>query len=271
MSAPAPSTTRSALSPVIAAAMIELRKMFAPRRILVLLFLMFVPAAIALVTHFVGAAPARDDPASQAWIELFITNAFLRSVAPLICLYIGASLWSEEQESGTLVYIVTRPVSRPLVLLAKYAAGWLFLTLVLGVGMAVLGGTLGVLREHGFGGVFATLTVLPMTTAVWLALFLAVSTMMRRALIGGLAVGCTLELVVAGLPTVARYLTPGHHIGSAVAAFGAFDGVPTAELVTGAPTGGFTAWLVLILITTVALTLACLRVRYAEYAPTRTD
>jgi ABC-2 type transport system permease protein len=266
-----PTAPRSAFSPILAAALIEFRKMFALRRILVLLLLVVVAAAVALVSQALGATPSGDDPRAPAWSDVYVATAFLRAVVPLICLYVGASLWSEELESGTLVYIVTRPVSRPAVLLAKYAAAWVFLSAALWMAMLGTGGTLCVMRDHGFAGLFATLVILPMSTGVWLALFLLVGTTMRRSLIGGIVLGGVLELLVASLPTIARLVAPGHHIGSAVLAFGAFSDVSTNELVTGDPVSGWVAWTVLILITAGSLTLACLPVRYKEYAPTRTD
>ncbi len=268
MSATAP---RSTFSPMLAAAFIEFRKMFAPRRILVLLLLVVVAAAIALVSQALGATPSGDDPRAPAWSDLYVAKAFLRAVVPLICLYVGASLWSEELESGTLVYIVTRPVSRPAVLLAKYAAAWVFLTTALWMAMLGTGGVLCVMRDHGCAGLFVTLLGLPRSTGVWLALFLLVGTSMRRSLIGGIALGGILELIVASLPTIARYVAPGHHVGSAVLAFSPFSDVSSNELVVGDPVSGWVAWTVLILITAGSLALACLQVRYKEYAPTRTD
>ncbi|MHC5020066.1 MAG: ABC transporter permease [Planctomycetota bacterium] len=263
--------SRSAFSPALAAALIEFRKMFAPRRILVLLFLIAVAAAIALVTQFAGAAPSGGDPVSQAWPELYLTTAFLRAVVPLICLYIGTALWGEELESGTLVYIVTRPVSRPQVLLAKYAAAWFFLTAMLVPAVGIVGGVLCGLRDHGFGGVVAVLVLLPLANAVWLAVFVLIGTLMRRSLIGGIAVGGALELIIASMRTVARVISPGYHLGSAASAFDAFAGVPIDELVAGEPMGGVGAWCTLLCITAGALALACVRVRYREYSATRTD
>ena len=72
------------------------------------------------------AAPTPSGvPAEVFWPFVFVMMlnfVFLQTMVILIPLLFATSLIRNEVEEGTIVYLVTRPIPRPLLLLAKYAA-----------------------------------------------------------------------------------------------------------------------------------------------------
>jgi len=67
------------------------------------------------------------------WLYLFLIPA------------VGMRLWAEERKSGTIELLFTLPISLPVAVLAKFAAGWIFIgvSLVLTLPIALTCGWLG--------------------------------------------------------------------------------------------------------------------------------
>jgi ABC-2 type transport system permease protein len=261
---------RSFRGPALAAALIELRLMATPRRGLVLCVLVGLASLIGLAIQMSGAVPV-PAAGTDTWPLRYAYNAFLRGVLPLAALYIGTSLWSDEVESGTLVYLITRPVARPAVLLAKFLAAWAVVTAMVFVGLAATIVPLGLMRGSGIGGLVGCAVVLPAASLAWVGLATFFGTTIRRCLLLALGVGAVMELVLANFDAVARTVSLGHHVGSALHAIAPFTEVRVEEMVTGEPVAAWVAWLVLLAVGVGALALGCVRVRYAEYVPTRSD
>jgi len=261
---------RTGVAPVLAAAMIELRAMLSARRLVVLALVTGIVAAIGVAYQVSGAAPLPGSGA-DVWPAQYLYWGFLRAVPPLVTLYIGTSLWSDEIESGTLVYVITRPASRPLVLLAKLIVAWAVVVTVVFAGMAGTGITLATLRGGNVSGLVAASVVLPVAAFAWLALFALCGTLLRRSLILGLIIGFAMEMVLANFQAVARTVALGHHVGSALRVLGPYPDVPIEAMVSGEPVAPWAAWLVLLGVAVGATAFACLRVRFQEYTPTRSD
>lgn len=264
------SAAPNTFAPITAAAMIELRAMLSAKRLAVLLAITGIAGVIGLANQVFGAVPVPEGR-PDVWPAQYLYQAFLRGVLPLTTLYIGTALWSEETESGTLVYVITRPVARQNVLLAKLVVAWAVVTAVVFAGMTATAVPLAALRGSGFGGLCAASLILPVASLAWMALFALCGTLIRRSLILGLGVGFLLEMVLANFQSVARTISPGHHIGSALMAIGPYPDVPVDEMVKGAPVEPWAAWVVLLGIAAGGTVLACLQVRYKEYTPTRSD
>ncbi len=88
-------------------------------------------------------------------------------LASLMGLGLGALTWAAERESGTLAYLLSYPVSRAQVFVAKAAGGAIALAAAMGLGFGVtglgigLGGGLGGLEEIGrYAGLAAGATLL---------------------------------------------------------------------------------------------------------------
>lgn len=106
-----------------ALAELELRQMTRGVRPLVVLVLL---GGIALLTGVVRAfAPVPADEAQVIWPILWLVMlnfVFLQTVVLLVPLLFTSGLIRNEVDSGTLVYLVTRPIPRPALLLTKCGA-----------------------------------------------------------------------------------------------------------------------------------------------------
>jgi len=98
-----------------------LRDLLQPRRIAVAVLLIVGPSAVALIVRL--ALRARFDGVSTygALASLLVFGFVL----PILAVVFGTGVISQEMEQRTIVYLLTRPVARWRILLAKFAAAWL--------------------------------------------------------------------------------------------------------------------------------------------------
>lgn len=205
---------------------LEIRQVIGGRRLIV------IGAALLALCAFAALARLRMEailpphiPKVAAWPFLFTTLMgfmFLQTVVLLIPLLFATSLIRNEMDSGTLVYLVTRPIPRWLLLLAKFFAVSAVSAILVIVAMVLFklafflpGGDpipgsfdwnesmlafmrAGVLGVIGYG-----------------ALFTLVGLLSRRGLIWGIAYGFLSEFVLATfVPAVVKKLTLMHYLRS---------------------------------------------------------
>lgn len=206
--------TRSSL---VALVELELRQMTSGRKSLVLgLALTGTTALAAVVRHFA------EPPSPEFWgvvFTLMLTFLFLQTLTLLIPLLYATSLLRNELEEGTLVYLVTRPIPKPLLLLAKYVAAVAFSSAVLIVGLVafyaaflVFGPALG---EFAYGERLLHFMAAGVLGVVgYGAIFTLVGLISRRALIWGIAYGFLSEFVLTSIPAVVKKLTVMHYLRS---------------------------------------------------------
>lgn len=118
---------------VWALAALEMRQMARDRKLLVVALLLAGAAVLAfLVRRF---AP---DPGEGGWPAIYLlmmTFVFLQTLVIMIPLLFATSLIKSEVDDGTMVYLVTRPVPKPVMLGAKLAAAAVFSAALLTGGM----------------------------------------------------------------------------------------------------------------------------------------
>ncbi|MCO5171723.1 MAG: hypothetical protein M9894_35925 [Planctomycetes bacterium] len=203
---------------MLAVAELELRRMLGGPRPWILAALALAVAALGFVVR--RFAPAPDDPAAWGFLYvLLLTFLFLQTLGILVPLLHTSGLVRDDLEDGTLVYLFTRPLEKPLVLLAKLLAAG-------GLSAAILTG--GMLAFHvafalgggGETGAGVATHLLPFVAAAVLgvagygALFAFVGLLTRRGLVLGIVYGFVSELVLANIPAVVRQLTLMHYLRS---------------------------------------------------------
>jgi hypothetical protein len=197
------------------------RQTIGQRRALVALLLLFSPAFIGLLMRTAGG-DGHGPPLWEMHQGLMIFM-LLSGALPITAMLYGPALIGAEAESGTLVYLFTRRLRRYQVLLVRFAAQ----ALVLGAqGMAavtavhavlVAGQPAHVLAEQWGGAspsaeLYAYLSVVPPASVAFLAVFMAISAVMRKALvISGLYL-VVVEIVIANLPAGVRVYSISHQV-----------------------------------------------------------
>ena len=179
------------------------------RRTWIGLALLAVPLAVAqLVFSAEKNVPVDAVVTHLGWFLL------LQVMTPILALISGSAVISEERENRTITYLFTRPIPRATLLLGRYLATLVWIT----VGLAAAGAALVLLaRQHALGlpdadalsaGVAGPLLrTLVIGGAVYTALFAALGAVTKYPMIVGAAYTFVIEGFLANLPGSLREMT----------------------------------------------------------------
>jgi ABC-2 type transport system permease protein len=175
---------------VIAA--ITLRQLLSRRRTLLLLLLGAVVVLVAFAVR-IGGQP-REVVGVTATL---LSTMGVATLMPLVALIFGTGAIGAELEDGTAVYLLAKPVSRATLLLTKLvvAAGCSVVLTCVPIFIAGLVGIGGM----GDGLVIAFTAAAAIGSAIYAAIFVALSLVTSRALIFGLGYVLIWEGLLAGL------------------------------------------------------------------------
>ncbi len=184
---------------------LTLRQLVFRKSTLLLLLLAAIPVLIAVVFEVGNNETWRERFAVEVLSVWLITT----TVLPLTSVLFGTSVLGDELEDGTVIYLLTKPVQRWLILLPKVAAAWLLTTALVSVSlfisvMIVLGGDGGSI-VLGFG-VAAAIGAL-----AYAVVFTMLSIVSSRALIAGLIFVFIWEGAVTDIFEGVRFLSIRHY------------------------------------------------------------
>jgi ABC-2 type transport system permease protein len=197
---------------------LELRHMARGKKLLVLGLLFIGAAALAFTVRRFA-----EDPGGGRWPQVFLimmTFVFLQTLVIMVPLLYMTSTIRDEIEEGTFVYLITRPVPKPLILAAKFAAAALFSSALLAGGMALFlvafrigGGGDG--PDFDWGARLAAFIRAGVVGVVgYGAIFTFVGLVSKRALIWGIAYGFLSEFILTNVPAVIKKLTVMYYLRS---------------------------------------------------------
>ena len=219
---------------------LTLRQIIGRRSILLLVALAALPVVIATVFRL-----SQTDAEPDRWTaEVLYLGLIITGVLPLTALLLGTAVIGDEIEDGTVAYLLTKPLRRWQILVAKVTAAWLVIA-ALTVAAIVASGLIAL--EGQSSAIVAGFAVAAAAGALaYAVLFVLLSVVTTRALISGLIYVFLWEGAITSIFDGTRYLSVRHYtLGLAEWIAG------TSEDVFDAYVGGETA---LILITlTVAL------------------
>ena len=171
---------------------VTLRALLGRRRTILMLLLAGVPVLLGLLVRANGSG-VRDVGAT-------LDGLVVRVVLPLVALVFGTAALGSELEDGTAVHILTKPIRRSTIVVAKIAVAGT-LTAALLVPSTVIAGLL--LARAGSSGqlsiTFAMAIGVLVGSYVYVAIFVALSVATSRGLIIGLGYALIWEGVLAGL------------------------------------------------------------------------
>lgn len=258
------------------------------RRLWFVLLLLAGPAALALLIRSL-------EPPGQLHLLMKLYHGpmlfmLLMVVLPLVCMLHGTALIGSEVDGRTLVYLTTRRMRRETVLLVRFVAVWLLLSVLVELAAAVFHfcavAGLDVDRLNAEAGATADLAwrpwhdllcyspVLPVAVAAFLAVFTMISFVSRRPLAVSILYLVAVELVMSNTPTRARIYTITHQLRLLLRAF-----MPNLLDVFTTPRNRATiesffppdaiGVIPLIVVILLALAIACLAIRMRELQPVK--
>lgn len=167
-----------------------------------------------------GKTPA--DKAYDVFTSVVMIKVFLSIVTPLIALSYGASVLGREREERTLVFLLVRPLPRPLLIAVQFFVA-LLCTEVVTLSSAWLLGALG--GPAGLQGAWTATPVLALAAAAYTAFFLFISTLFRHAAVWGLLYALFVELFLGNMPGVVKQISINFYGRSILYAWGAPHGL----------------------------------------------
>lgn len=174
-------------------ASITLRQLLSRRRTLLLLLLGAVLVVMSIVFRLSGGASS--EAGALSWTVGVLEALSLTTLVPLVALIFGTGAIGSEIEDGTAVHLLTKPVARWQVGLVKYAVAAACAAVISGAPTLVAGvigaGEPGVPLGFTAGAVAGS--------AVYVAIFLALSLVTSRSFIVGLGYVLIWEGLLAGL------------------------------------------------------------------------
>lgn len=226
-----------------------------------------IPVALAVVARVFLRGRSGDMAAVSTEILMVF---FLQFYIIILALFYGTSIAAEEVENRTLVYLITRPVPKPAIVLGKFAA----YTALMG-GMTALGlaASFFILNAARIGdpalwaAFFRYLGVLVLGILAYTAFFAFLGTVLRRAIILGLVFGFGWETAIQYFPGSTQRFSIVHYLKSLLPYRpGSGGGRGVALLLFRLePTAPLLAVLALAGITTAFLALTCGVFRAKEY------
>lgn len=233
-----------------------LREAFSGRRRWGLILLALAPTALALVLRQWSEASAEAETA----FVVFVVGVGL--VVPLMALWIGIATLREELTRGTIVHLVTRPVSRSQLLVTRLVGAALATWLIAGLGLTLVFPAVGHVDATMLG---TTWLVTGLASLAYTSLFALMGAATDRGILAGLAYLVGWESIVAGGELLFRKITVAYWVRSIVEQQGLVSGGLLASEISQ-PASLTTSILVLVGIAAVASLVGALWFERREFA-----
>ena len=185
---------------------LTLRQLIFRKSTLVLLLLAAIPVLIALV--FTVGNDGETDP-KEFSVEIIGVWLVVTTVLPLTAVLFGTSVLGDDLEDGTIIYLLTKPVQRWLILLPKIAAAWLT-TAALAIGSLAVSVFI-VLGGDGGEIILGFSAAIVIGSLAYAVVFGLLSIVTSRALIAGLVFVFIWEGAVTGIFEGVRYISIRHY------------------------------------------------------------
>lgn len=164
------------------------------------LLLLLLPAVLLLLAITLRLTVGQDDQISRS----LLGGLALGTLIPLLCLIAGTGVLGPEIDDGSIVYLLSKPISRPSIVLSKLLVAVLTVTAfgaapTLVAGLVLSGSSGNIAVGFAVGVLVAGLT--------YCALFLLLAVLTRNAVIIGLLYALVWETVVGQFVPGAQVLS----------------------------------------------------------------
>jgi ABC-2 type transport system permease protein len=182
---------------------LTLREFLGQRRSLLIFLLAAVPVGLAIIVR----VSQPDDVDRLDWIaNTLMDGTVITTILPLTCLLLGTAAFGNEIDGGTIFYLLTKPIRRSEIVLAKFVAAatlaGVFLTAA-----TLTSGLIAIKDKADVEVALAFAIAVALGTMSYTAIFLLLSLVTSRALLIGLAYILVWEAIVTELFSAASYLS----------------------------------------------------------------
>ena len=230
---------------------LSLRQLLGKRRTLALIALALLPLLVALIFR---TGNTDTDPVD--WTANALLNGLIvTTLMPLVTLVLSTTSLGMEIEDGTIVYLLSKPLSRAQVIFAKLAASWLPAAILVSLSAALSASI--TLDESEASLIVAFVVAAALGALAYSSAFLLLSLLTSRALVFGLIYVFIWEGIVTGLFSGTRTLSIREYT------------LGVADLLTGtsefdARLDGVTALVLMAVVTTALVALTIRRLNRFE-------
>jgi len=231
--------------------------------------LALIPFALAVVGRIF--LHGRTGDMAAVFTEILMVF-FLQFYIVILSLFYGTSVTAEEVEGRTLSYLITRPIPKPAIVLGKYSAYTLLMTLMVAVSLALSYFVLNASRlaqPSLYLTFLRYLGVLVLGILAYTAFFAFLGAFLKKAIIVGLIFGFGWENVIQYFPGSTQNFSLVHYLKSLLpyrpAGMGSGGRGVALLLFRLEPTPPLVAVLMLAAIAGAFLALACWVFRTKEY------
>ena len=235
-------------APAVVVARLTASTLLGRRRVLVLMALPAVLLVVAVL--FRALAGARASTAVT-----LVGGLGLGTLVPLLCVIVGTGVIGPEIEDGSIVYLLAKPLRRPVIVVSKLAVAvvtaWVLAAVpILLAGLVLAGGSQRLAVAYAVGAVVAALA--------YCSVFLLLAVLTRNAVIVGLLYALIWETTVAGFVPGARSLSIRQW---SLAVVEWIVGADAESLGAGSDVGLVTSVVALVVVTGAATVYAGVRLR----------
>lgn len=187
------------------------------RRTIWMTILSLIPIASTVVVWLVRPLLEGEGVMISSLYNQMSFLLFLHFLLPLMALFIGTAVISDEVEERTLPYLMVRPVPRWEMVLSKMLAGCItiyallfFSSILTYSALTLSGGFHGWVRD--LGRLFRSLGVLLLGLLVYVPFFTVLGGVLKRPVLAGLLFVFGWESAVAFFPGNVKLLTVAHYL-----------------------------------------------------------
>ena len=185
---------------------LTLGQMLGRGRTILIGILALLPVLIALVYRLGSQDTDQQEWAATVLLDGLVVSTFL----PLAALVYGTAVLGAEIEDGTAVYLLSKPIARSRIIVAKLLAAWMLTTATV-LSSGLVAGAIALYGEPKAGILLGFGVGIALGGLVYSALFVLLSVITSRALIAGLIYVFIWEGLVNGLFAGTRLLSVRHY------------------------------------------------------------
>ena len=209
------------VNPLVALVTANTREMLFRRNVILPLSVALLPVLALALIRAGGVRGAVPDAGGDGGYELYAVlcaSFYLQFLVPLLALLKGLSIFSREQEEGTLIYLFIRPVPRIILIAGKFLAFWISTSIIvllsLGAAYLLLGGIAGLNGVAENFGVFTKdVGVLCLGLGAYGAALMTVGVLVKRSLGVGILL-LAWDMVATYIPGSTYLLTVKYYLQS---------------------------------------------------------